>query len=1518
MIEALDLDENKVEPIKLTPNYSEPSEAQKKYEYNIQHAAGLEPSANFGGVRQQLAQQHKEEEEAELLAFGTDQLMEGADPLLVSEAVKNYDRVYNVSDIDSSLEVEAGRNNIQKTLEDNETTRVNALTDIQDYNEEDFAAKDLLVERFRQSAQAYANGDNKFGSFANLFLKIQNPFFGLVPKKYQAQAVGMMQNAIPFWTQYQVADIGEHEGTELSALTTGERQKAEFMSHYVNDTPQQFSEFLQSLQDSMDAADPIVINTVMENLFGAIDTSNDFFQIVDTVDLAGSGVGLIKSLKGGLKSSAVYDKVIGNISKAEDTVVKAVDDVADTATIVEDAVTTSATQPFQSQGLMSLSSRVADKVKDVLTDKEMMKRLDSASQFAKMSEEEQAVARDVIKTNISKEIDTINDSAIDIQVVSVDPWDYLGESRTRITIGGGLDGKSGMTKEAAQKLADNLDLLPDQYSILKKDGQGFYLDIDRPFKEGELIEIGADKELDEILSKPNKFLDYFSQPVERTFAGRAQLTTKQHEKSLTSLRLRQGLETFLRKDAVDAIKGMSKHQRKVFKQVYKLAQKGTGSWLSDDIIKALGGDENCIKAWRSFRKINDFEYIVNDLKVHKDLIARGYFLLNDKDIARYVNVTEKNFDRMLFKDIENYADLKKKLDKGFKVVELHRTEVTNKSLNFTHAVIDPTSNTIKELPRFITPYQEGGRRAYTWGTAFVKIGTKLKSGGRTVNGFAKTVVAGIDKAKLQKYADEVNTLIDIYNSGADEVRMNKMISNANFKQINVTDVASMKKLIKSEENPKGLFDPDYKAQVLEDGDRYAYNNGLQEIYDGTENLRDSLDELVRLRESTFDGRGYVLDSLNGEKAKLINPFEIWDTTIRKASYTATTADLHKWYQREFRRNFQNLVEGGNRMSDAELILAPLSKTSDAKRLHAAKAFQQHYLRLCNAKTGLDRSIENCMEAIARYLGDNKLIGGTRQDWETLAKTDPIAFARTMEAYHVLAFNPAQLITQPMDLLSTFLAHPINSTRSLTISPFALTGLWMKRHGITVFDTWAKATGKVLGVDMKRLVQFLDEFGTLESVGQTDVALSKSFRESARMSGSRAWKGIKKAAMSPYTLAQGTVNMVTDIAAFLDKGGKDFVEIAAHSDNLTRNMTKATQSAFQYGQKLGISKLMSQWYGYLTHSMEAIMGGKHLTKRERFAMAASTLIFTGGLSNLGTEYAANKYRDLIVNPDSIKKIMDYFGFKDYQDTVEGMCWGLMHAIGKEFDINYDNTLGVEQVIERFVSTLGLSDDDRRSRFVDFIPAVSAFRGLGAMFNTAREFVKPETNVMDMTTLCTKIAANPDWPVGPRKLCQGLVMYNTGLYYNSKQEEVAYRDIDERGKWATLTTLGLKPYESFIDNVAYLDNKHRERIVKEAIEEVRDAVDLVKAYTAGNMEDPMKAETERDRLMQNVDEIRNGYIETFLQTYGDVTANGFAIETGNKLWAEKEAGEYFEKKLEKYDPAFYQYLGYKYKQNISEEQ
>lgn len=1515
MIDKIDLNEREVEPI-VFDDTEELSEAQKKYEYDLQQAAGIEPSADFAGIRSRLAQQHKDEEDAELYGSMEMLVQSGLSPEEAANTVASYDNIYKNTDIESSLEVEAGRKSVENTLVENQTTRLNALSDPLDFNEEDFAIKNNIANKFNQSLENFINGENTFTKVGKHTLHQQNFLTRFLPEDFQTQLVDAVE-MIPGATSAMSSTVGEEnflKELDFDAEDVGTRQKQEYLKHYLNDTPEQFEEYLQSIQDQLDKRSPSASRIYLENVFGNTDISNDIFNLLDLIDAGGTVAGLRHAFKGGSKSAATSAKIMGNTKKANEQVLEAVEKGTDEATILEDAVTVSATQPFQSQGLMSEANKVSSEMKMLLADREAMEYVSAIQESQKLTPSQVELAEAIAKDSVMKDLSSVNNGVVDIQAVSVAP-DENGVYRARITIGGGIDDMQGMNKKTAEKLAKDLGLTPDEYSILKKDGQGYYVDVDRVFKEDELIEIGKDVEMEDYLNQDKHSLfEKAMNPIKRTFAGRVQVSDLAHQKDITAMRTSWGLASFLHRRAKKSIKGLDKQGMKDFKDIRKI-ELNDNVWLEDDdIIERWGKNEALLKTHNEFRIDNDFEAFMQNRALHQKLEPLGYKMF-DGLIGRIVDVNRNNFDRIIIKDAETFDKLEKELAKGKKVVEIHRADVTRNRLNYSYKLIDPSATNIQQLPQFIVPYLPGGRRAYMWGTAFVKIGSKFEQAGRAVNGFARTIKAGMNKKELQVFADEINKLSEIYKLN-DEVAQAKALTDTDFKYLKV-DVEKMNKLYKSDTNPKGFLDADYKAQVLEDGDKYVYNNGLADAYDGTERLSDALEDLVNLRESTFNGRGYWLDDINGDKTKIVDPQKMWEDTITRAVHTGTYKSLYQWYYRNFRKYFEDLVDGGRQMTDMELINAPLRQTSDTARLHAAKAFQQHYQRMSMAKTGLDRTIHNFMQNISRGLGD---IVGNRAKFEKLANTDPLAFVRTMEFCRAMWGNLSQLWRQSEDLIATSISHPIDMTRAHLLETPALIGLMAKRHGWTKLEKFIyKHTS--LGVDMEKLVDYLDKYGTLESIGAKNPTLYMHYRSSRGLGKNKAVVAAEKAVLSPYTVAQGQVNIVSDITAFLLKGGKDFREIAAKADDLTRNMSQASQSAFRYGQKLGITKTMSQWSDFTTHSIEAVLGGKGLTPTERLSILAVQMMALGGISNFGTEAAVNAYRWLMLNKEQVEELMKEFGIDSYQDFVEQGCFGLMQNFFKDYGIDFRDDIGIDQQIDKIVQAFSTEVDDRGTKFIDMFPSARAIKAyaswLPPVYKVAMSFLRPTHDPLTAVMVCQDYIRQESKLTGVNNACKAYIVNKTGQWLNNKAQEVAYIPLEDRTKWTALTLFGFRPYEAHINELEFYSEKKRKQIIREGYNQINDIVAEIKAYESFRAEDPMEDKKNLDQLFWKFDNERKTIANTLKDDYqfGESTANKFLDDTQrllSKRW--EKAGDKTHKSVEENDPIFARFLTWKREQEI----
>lgn len=1434
--------------------------AQQNREYELQQKAGVEPSSDFSGTRYRMAEALHGAEVEDLYNASETALMQGANAESVAGFINNYNTYVNPEDANISLEVAAAENQLNEAYSNNPQTYSNTINSLFEEDDKDSLAKSEMLESFFQRTDDYAETFSTWNKIGSTGARLLMPIIG---------------------TQAQDQDIlseGKEVPLELSALTTTKRQQKIFEDAARNMTPQQFEQFLDQTFENIknSGADYATIKDFVVRMREDADNTNDLIGLFEV------GTPILKAVNTSIRSA----KAVGDTSKAKDLIVSGLKD-GNKQVILEDVIGPSATKPFQNSNTISYSTKVAEQVADTLADERANKIIQDFTKAGIMEPEEIEVYKKLTVEDFKKGLTTDVDAPVDINI------DILqgksGEYKAMLTLGTGIKGDAAMNEAVAYNYAKRLGIPEGEFDIVKGDGEGWYVRVFKPLADrGMPSVIGTGDDVkDWSVAFNKKYLKPLEGPINfvvRHFAGVSKVAERAHKQDVEAIRKLTAARVRMREVFANSYESLDKDGKELLNTIYMKGQKaneGKGVWFTTEELEDMGASEAVRKAYSDFKKVSDIDYIANNDTLVRRLNREGYSLLKTADgeelIAREANFDNvgKMFNSMLIKHGEDYIStanttaedfIKLYKDKGYKLYQINKRSNIYKDLNYNYILAKPSEINVTALPRFITNYLPGGRRRYTYGTLFVKIGRRLYAGGKEMNGYSKVLRAGLDEKELQLYADEVNKAIDIAKKAEEGVGvadLDAMIARENFQYFKVDNWEHLSKLIRSKDNPRGLIDTNYRAMVLEDGEQYIYNNGLASVLDDPDNLDDALQDLVDLRADYSRHRNNLLESVNGDKSRILSVGEIYDSTINKAAYSMALGDLHNWYGKEFRKNFLKVIDrsGGYdpaRYSDQELVRTAKILSSDEvpeemrPLVRAATNFQMHYLRIANARTKWDKYTQRFMKRTAQAL-DCYVPGIERGGavFETVAKSDPSKVMRALGFQSAMGWwNPAQLIKQGLGIMNTVALAPIQGTRAMMMYPFIRMARAFEGNSKMVqriFEACSRMVGGVSKKDFDGILKYMNQYGSWDS---TKMLVGMDSGHQAFLSRNNL---LSKTLRSQYFFMNEGTNanyVIADIAAYLSKKDKSFAEIAAYSDDLFVNMTKASESAFQAGQAIP-SAMLAQWLSYPTRMIEA-MFNKRLTKFQRSRLFASQVAMWGVAGTFGDdETALNLYSDL---KDA--------GVNDYWAGV--ITNGLFTQWAAEYGINFAEGLGIKEILEN-----EFPYDFAKSEFrLPNIPAAKAIPQGMAVLKALKELIYPEVGERDVYNYFKMLATTKHMPSGPRNLGKAVVAWHIGKFSNN-YKDVIKDDVSKSQVLAQL--LGFGPTEMRESSYIYEALNNVEDTVDDLYKDLEPYIDAMLGYQESlGFTDPHEREQEFNRIATEYDIKVREYIAALEDTYQDSKA------------------------------------------------
>lgn len=1414
MIEAISTDN--IEELQVFKK-TDVAPVQADREEELQTQAGIENSREYETVRSQMAAKHYNEEN-ENLYMAAEMLMK-ENPLetpKVVEALDNYAMHHGFNDLQSSLEEEAAANQLSNAYIQNPNTAINATNLAFTGDSEAYNTKAKLLETSLKEWEDYANSGTTWKDWYQGALELpaeikmteaqRNLYnFGMF---LPAQAL----EASPF-------TIDGKRVTSLSYNKIRNMQIEDIALHAATMSSEDFSKYLKEIGTEIKKARPEAILQLVDDLRVAPDRSQDLYSVLEVSGMVDD------LLRFGGKSAATVAKNAGNTKVAKEVLTGTVVEGTDKGTIIEDIVSTTATKPFQNTPYMSYSNKVADEVAPAIAEIESGRYVNITA-LKNATEEEMNKVRAIIKDDIEAQLKNNTTEPTDILAIDVEESAANGMYNAKILLGTGMDGNAAMDVAAAQNMAKRLGFAEGEYNVVRKDGEGLYLQVVQPISEDQFTRIGA---------IGDNIEDFTAMGFMRYFGGSTHISEKAHTLGVASERQLITMRNILYKDRQAVLKKCSKDEKKMFsnlKEHWQKANDGYGAWPTEDEVTTY--PKNVQDLFKVYKTQSDLEYIFNNDKVLRKLHAQAYKIIDGK-IAKEVsvkNVTKENFKNFVIDGAENFKEFEEKTQGGqYRLIKINKKSQLEFELDYDYKLVPASTYREDELPRFITKYAEGGRREYEYGTAFVKQGRSFWHGSKLINGFAKTFRAGSDIKKLQQFADEGNDAIriarELRDGLIDEAEAQRQLVKGDYKYFNVRNYDDLKKAI-----DEGGLNIDNNFQVLEDGQKYHYNNGAMTLSDEAEDLEDSLQELIDFRSDRFNKRGKLLTDVNGDETKLASVWSVWDKTIEKAAYTNCLSDLHNYYQRQFASNFRDLVKGSNVMSPEMLIRGQLKGFEELPkeqwdRLRAAMNMQSRYERLSNTPTAYDRYIGRQMQRLARALGNVPGVG--RNFRQIIEDFEPAKAARALHFNYTMGwFNSAQFWKQALGISSVVAIHPLRATQAmLAYVPLRL-GYAAKmagKDGVTskLAEFFAKATG-ISKQDYNDFLEFMSKASSTKSMGlRQDM--------SAHHARTVAYNNLKR--LQYIAMEEGTTAnlVVSDFVAFMEKKGESVEKILGYSDDLFMNMTRASESAFQHGGTFP-TQLLAQWTTYPLRMIEA-MGNKRLTKAQRIRVLSTQLAMWGvGGTFLSSKGEANVYRYLT----------DGAGVPTEVASI--IATGIIREAMKEGGYEIDEGLHISDLISKELSFVGENTDNFELSSV--IPASSSYGHVMSTLKTIANIVNPETTPYDTIAAAQMVAREQGLPTGIKSIAKSYLAYKTEVIRNTKgkviKEDTTLED-------AVKTLIGLKPVENRLTQYMYdmtQDQMQHARTLYEDYIKPYQEVFVDYEFTNGRNDDPQKREEQRHIL------------------------------------------------------------------------
>lgn len=815
----------------------------------------------------------------------------------------------------------------------------------------------------------------------------------------------------------------------------------------------------------------------------------------------------------------------------------------------------------------------------------------------------------VSEEDVKQVIDRTYNTDFNRHYVDVTNMEQKGNNiEATVLIGNGVDNQAATTKRGVANLAKELGIK--DYKAVKKDGAGYYLQttIKEPGQLGEL----STKE-------------FGTNAFGRMFGGSSIMPDWFHTELLAGYRKASKMEETLFKEYQKSAKYLKPVEKIQLNEIYLTGQRannGRGAWINVNKMYEDGDISKRVRdAYNNFRKVNDMDYMISNNNTWNKLNSAGYVSDLEDDIVKpikegmlktpnYSQMVIKNGDQMITATTHSAQQVEEILkNSGNVLVEVAPISVKGNALPYTHKIL-PKSKLTDKLKRTVLPYRAGGRRKYAYGTNFLKIGQTMQLNGEKVNAYSRIIGATANEKLARETAEEFNRALGyierMVESGDTAGVAAELVRNP-FKYINVSNTDDLKKL-------GGGLDYTQRVQVLKEGESMVYNNGLRTLYEDPLDYDTAFAEMALVQGNFYSKRGSVLTDFLGKEAKLMDIQDMFDQVVKRASTNNALGSLYEGMGKLFKDKYiefidTNAIRNPRTLSGVDLLrYGKLKEFSEVNSIHhqalrEAKNMQLIYKRMANVPTDYDRAVNSTMKAATNVIAKTHVLNERQLAW--LANNDPFTFGRALLFQTTMGmFNLKQLWAQGMGAISMGLAHPLLLSRALISAPVIIAG-YLSRES-TVMRNVFKGLAKPFGIGGKTfddIMRYFEEYGT--TMGTYRSPMTEVIH-------TRKWLDVTGQVLRwPVEWGTNYANIVNDLAAFFEAGGKNWKKIAARADDFAMNQTRATRSAFQAGQYLP-TKTIAQFTSWPHRVLESAFN-KRLTKRERIGIMMGQVALWGAVA-----------------------------------------------------------------------------------------------------------------------------------------------------------------------------------------------------------------------------------------------------------------------------------------------------------------
>lgn len=940
-------------------------------------------------------------------------------------------------------------------------------------------------------------------------------------------------------------------------------------------------------------------------------------------------------------------------------------------------------------------------------------------------------------------------------------------------------------------------------------------------------------------------------------ARRSGIPEVAQKENIAAIRQKAADESRLTKYASKIYENMSPKAVEEYEELIAQGQAanfGFGKWVSGDELDFIPIEKSAKEGYKTYRALNDLDYMVTNENIRNTMIREGFKGSSEGYITKEVDsgkIFTKDFSNMEIRVAgerngrinsmnSSAAEVKENyLDKGYHLYEIHPYTRANEDLNYNYILDKNTERYENPISQFPLHYSEGGIRSYQQGELFVKMPRATYGQGKSYWG-VKTVMSGDDPVALGRYADEVNEAMRIWKEAkGDLANIQMALDEADFKYFKVKTAKDLNDLIRSESNPEGLFDANFKAGVYQNKEMPLNDSGLPS-FDTSSTMDTARADLMKLSSRYYKGRGQILNNINNDLSHLERSDKILEQLARRIAYGRNIDPLIETQGEYFKKMFADVVDTSTGLNPFEtsgkqlLLFAPIKrldtvKHSDRWKVRAARHMQNVMTNLTNVPTLTDQKI------IERWNDFLDSLNVSLERWwdpkyiNTLRNKNPLRGAQAAVFNMLLGFfNPAQLWKQGQQVVNFLTLYPTETMEALSRLSVVLPSYMARNSGDKVMNAFRKIANNFPGFsaeDLDNLVKYMEQYGTFnQTSNRPEVLGTKIFLKNLN--------SLERLNLVWFSSGTNISNLVCDVLAYgLAKDKKNFKEIAYIADSLNFNATRANASAIQR------NPLSAMLVGLQTYSF-GVFGavfGKNLkgldtvvkeSARSRLPIRIKflvALLAMWGISGVFDRDTAPMLYNALENTDAPQIVKD--------TAIEGALTTLAGSFG------YDVREGPE-ILSAYKSIWSVVSavTNRKGETPD-IPMTGLVPMMTGLYGAVKDTINPKTSAGDIVGWL-RMLKKYQLPSGISNTAAGLYALFTKKYIDKYGRVVKdnMSDID-----SIMSIFGVRPIEAKKFETA----RARDKLYKESIDEcienyIKPLADQEAEYMGTNMDNPSAVE------------------------------------------------------------------------------